>query len=261
VEKYNHNVNVIDERVAAARRAWPDFDVPDFAALLATCSPGELEALHVEDLYLARAVLAGLAPAMAAFESAYVARTKQYVVRITVDESQIDEIAQRLRERLLVGPEPKLAEYAGRGPLGGWVRMCAVRLALNAQRGRRHDDLGDDEPSLVLDPELALVKASSQKLFQEAFAAVLANLEPKQRTLLRLHYVEGMTMDQLARMFQTSRSSIARRVDEVRVRILEATAARLRDEHHLSPSEVQSMIASAGSRMQLTLGKILPASK
>jgi hypothetical protein len=41
-----------------------------------------------------------------------------------------DELRQTLRVRLLAGPSPKIASYKGSGPLSGWVRVVATRIAL-----------------------------------------------------------------------------------------------------------------------------------
>ena len=57
---------------------------------------------------------------------------------------------QRLRERLFVGSdgEPaRLASYSGRGPLGTWVRIAAIRLALNLRRSERDASLRADATS------------------------------------------------------------------------------------------------------------------
>jgi RNA polymerase sigma-70 factor (ECF subfamily) len=158
------------------------------------------------------------------------------------------------------GKTPKIAEYSGKGALGGWLRVTAVRTALNhiraASSGPKTKELGD-EVSLAADPELAYVKEHAQDLFADAFKRVLSGLDESGRTILRLHYIDGLTMDQLARLYKTPRSTIARRVAEARQQILEATESLLRDEKRLSPSAVASVIRQAKSRLDVTITRLL----
>ena len=56
--------------------------------------------------------------------------------------------------------------------------------------------------------------------YLDAFSRVLGQLAPEQRSLLRLHYVDGLTMDQLSRLYKTPRSTVARHVAAVREDIL-----------------------------------------
>jgi RNA polymerase sigma-70 factor (ECF subfamily) len=86
---------------------------------------------------------------------------------------------------------------------------------------------------------------------------VLAGLDANERTILRLHYIEGMTMDQLARLYKTSRSTIARRVAEARQEIVASTEALLRDEKRLTPSAVASVLRQAKSQLEVTITRLL----
>jgi RNA polymerase sigma-70 factor (ECF subfamily) len=50
-----------------------------------------------------------------------------------------DEVVQVLLERLLVsrpGEAPTIADYSGRGALGGWLRIVAVRTCYNLRCNR-----------------------------------------------------------------------------------------------------------------------------
>ncbi|MEW5742575.1 MAG: sigma factor-like helix-turn-helix DNA-binding protein [Myxococcota bacterium] len=254
------------------RAAWPavelsDEAVLDFlgAALERQRDPeASLEALHADGLYLACGVAQRNQQALAAFDETYLARVGEYVVRVTTDAELVKETRQKVRELLFVGHggPPKIHEYSGLGPLGGWVRMVAIRTAMNLGRGapvphERVSALGEKGPIAAVDPELALLRAQGREVFQRAFAAALEALSPEDRALLRLHYADNLTMDQLAPMFQTSRSSVARRIDAVRKSIFAATAARLRDEQRLSATEIESLVAGAASQFQLTFSAFI----
>ena len=251
--------------VAKGREAWPKIAITpesfiEHLALHAKTIEA-LDAIHASDLYLACGAAQGDRAALASFEEHFMARVPDYVLRVRVGREVVDEVQQKLREHLLMGEggkAPKIAEYSGKGALGGWVRVTAVRTALNHLRsaGPATEGLGD-EISLAADPELAFVKEHAQALFTDAFTRVLGGLDANERTILRLHYIEGLTMDQLARLYKTPRSTIARRVAEARQQILVATETLLRDERRLSPSSVASVIRQARSRLEVTMTRLL----
>src|SRR5258708_6641308 len=82
------------------------------------------------------------------------------------------------------------------GSLGGWLRVAAVRLALDALPAG-HEISDEDEVAQAvagqLDPESELLRERYQAEFQEALEVCLAALPPRERTLLRLAYVNGLS--------------------------------------------------------------------
>lgn len=254
----------------SARDAWPDVALSDEAFIdhLArhVTDDAAVAGLHATDLFLAAAICRHDRAALAHFERRFMSEVQTYVLRVRMPPDAVDEVKQKLRESLLLAREgrpPKLAEYSGKGALGGWLRITAVRTALNHVRGANESgatsDGGEqDEPVAVHgDPELAYVRAHTRDVFNDAFKKVLTDLDPTARTILRLHYVEGTTMDQLAKLYQTPRSTIARRVREARQQILEATEKLLQDERHFSPSTVASILRSGRSELDVTLSRLL----
>lgn len=259
---------VLGALIARGRAARPKIAITDetFVDHLATCAKeakdaAALEALHVEDLFLACGVCQHDRVALAAFEDELMAQVPTFVLRIRAPSDVVDEVKQKLRERLVMGAgdkPPKLLEYSGKGALGGWLRVTAVRTTLNHLRdaGKPTKELGE-ELALAGDPELAYVKERASDLFTDAFRRVLDGLDVNERTVLRLHYIDGLTMDQLAHLYKTPRSTIARRVAAARQEILHATEALLRDERRLSPSSIASVIRQARSQLQVTITRLL----
>ena len=140
----------LDRALGTARAAWPRVELEGtrFVAhlarhLAADASPEALEALHVGDLYLACACADGLPAAHTAFEAHILPEVDQAVARMKLSPTALDEVRQRVRQRMLVaGPDtpPKLAAYPGTGPLAAWVRAAALWLALDLQRQRASHD-------------------------------------------------------------------------------------------------------------------------
>ncbi len=252
----------LDARFDEARSTWPgvDLSASDFAKHVKRHAASGVPA-HLSDLYLACAVGQQNRIALEAFERHFMSHVGSYLVRVTVDKDLVAEVKQKLRQAVVIGETsgPKILEYSGAGALGGWLRITAVRTALNLVRGAAQTEAlePDHAPIVVLDPELSYVKAQAQHLFRDAFTRAVELLEPSERSLLRLHYVEGLTMDQLSRMFQTPRSTIARRVEAVRKDILSGTERLLTEAHRLTPSEVNSLLTGARSHLQLTMSQFL----
>src|SRR5262249_725256 len=140
----------VAELVATAKRAWPDveLDPVEFVIFLSERldghdsledAVGRLERLHVGDLYLACACAKGDRGAVAACDEQLLSQVAQHVRKVCQADDDVDEIRQILRTRMLVNTgddEPRILRYAGRGPLGGWLRVAAVRVARDLRRSR-----------------------------------------------------------------------------------------------------------------------------
>ena len=99
-------------------------------------SDDELAQLNAADLYLALACGRGVADAIAVLEREHFSRIREFAASVTTSPDFIKELTQQLRTRLLVGggSPPRILSYSGRGSLGGWVRVAAVRLARDIGR-------------------------------------------------------------------------------------------------------------------------------
>jgi RNA polymerase sigma-70 factor (ECF subfamily) len=255
----------LDERlracVEAARAAWPAVTVADerFAAQLGACAASEegLAALHANDLYLACACLESQPEALAAFDAAFMAQLDTHLRRYDPSPGFADEVRQILRERFFVwvdGKPPRIAGYGGRGALGAWVRVAAVRVALRlARSGAQRPTM---ESAISPDPELEYVRARYRGAFARALADALGVLPTEERNLLRLHFVDGLTIDGLAPMFRVHRATAARRLADARDRLLSATRSRLETTLGVSGRELESLIGLLRSRIEIDLSSL-----
>lgn len=247
-----------------ARAVWPELALADdvfFAALADKASSlAGLAQLHTEDLFLATACAAGSVEALIAFEK-YLTAVRPALRRIDPSPIFADDVLQLVREKLFVwvgGARPRITDYAATGPLGGWVRVAVLRTALNQKRDhapRPRDDagelLGADEP-----PEVGYLKSRYRGAFQAAFEAAMALLAPAERTLLRLHFVDGLSIDKLAVLEQTSRSTVARRLVELRSRLARATKDELHARLGIAGRELESMVGLLQSQIHLSLARL-----
>ena len=253
--------------------AWPalGLQAADFLSHLAERLPASkhpartLEQVEAEDLYLALGCALGQAAALEALERTLLPSVARAVARLDSSGTLGDEVQQLLRERLLMpGPQgpPRIAGYAGQGPLRSWLKAAAIRHALNLKRpGHREDPIEAGRlaelPIAAPSPELALIRRRHKQHFTEAFAAALAGLEPRERTLLKLHTLDGVPLDQIAPLYKRDKSTISRWIAHAQQQLLETTRAHLSWSIGLDSQELQSVLRVAQGELSLSLARLL----
>lgn len=257
--------------VQEGRAAWPELPLPDavFVDHVAERAPpgpdlaAALSTLCAADLYLACACVRGVPGAIAAFDGALIVPIAPRLRHIDPSPSFADEVRQRVRERLLVssdGAPPRLSEYAGRAALSLWVRTVALRIALNLRTrvGAPHAAEGAAlDQAVGLDPEADYLKRRFQQEFREAFEASLSALAPQERTLLRMHFVDGLNLDRLGQAFQVNPSTISRRLAGLRQTLARQTRRLLQQRLHLRPSELDSLAGVVRSQLDHVVAGLL----
>jgi RNA polymerase sigma-70 factor, ECF subfamily len=93
--------------------------------------------------------------------------------------------------------------------------------------------------------------------FQEALQESLATLTTREKTLLRLHFLDGMNIDELGVVFRVHRATVARWLVAVRTRVLDKVREKLSLELGSSPSEAQSLVRLLRSEVQVSIRRIL----
>lgn len=254
-----------DERLAglmaAARGAWPGVEVGEevFADYLATRHAAGSP--HASDLYLACACARGDQVAIAAFLREMVPHIEAAVLGLGADPAQVDEVRAQLCDALLVGSSPGIASYAGRGQLRSWVRSIAVRMGMR-QLGRTRAAAGGDDVLASLaaeadDPEIEHLKARYGAAFRAAFADALAALTARQRNLLRQHYLDELTVDQLGALYRVHRATAARWVAAAREALFDDTRRRMIEALGLAPTEYDSLLRLLHSQLDLSIQRHL----
>ena len=256
---------LIDE----GRRRWPAFEVsePEFAEYLRERrGPSGLPPLaHAGDLLLACACVRGLVPALEAFQTLYDPTVRRVCSRRRVDAALADDTRQALYERLLVsraGQAPRIADYRGQGRLEGWVATAASTTLLMLQRaaGRRREqpeNSGTGELAGPLDPELEFIRARYKTELEEAIAAALLELGDRERTLLRLHLGERLSIDTLGSMYGVNRATAARWLVAARQSLLERARAAIRARLGSSEEELESLGVLLQSQLHVSLARRL----
>ncbi len=226
---------------------------------------GDGAGLHAEDLYLCCAALQGNEAALQGLRRATRPVLAGYLGRIDSSPAFVDEIEQRMWGSLLVGTAdgpPKLVAYAGRGPLAGWLGVTAQRLALmdrrhEAAEERAAERLGKETDLLAADPELAFVKGRLRDQFRQALSRGLEALPDRERMIYRLHVIDGLSLDRIAKMYGVAQSTVSRRLAGARDSILTEARRVLRDEMRVPPEEYESLARLLVSQLDLSVSRLL----
>lgn len=249
----------------AGRAAWPELhlDLAVFSAWVKSAGL-EIDALteRGDELYLVAGCVALAPGAHQAFERRYLSPMSHNVGRIALSPDQADELRQQLRVSLLLGAQPKIGTFRGQGPLGAWVQVCAVRLALRL--GAAQERLAGPDVSVLeglvaqeADQELLAAKAQYRDAFQAALEECFANLPDRQKTLLRMHFLDGMSIDEMGQVFHVHRATIARWLVAIRTDVLDQICKKISLNLRTSSSEFRSMVRLVRSDVRLSLHRIL----
>jgi RNA polymerase sigma-70 factor (ECF subfamily) len=261
------------ELCARGRAAHPSFGVADadFVTHLARCGAPVLDvlsALHAEDLYLACACLSGNAAALVALQAESRRVLARYLKKIHGGAAIFEEVEQQLWNAVLVGAGegPKLAGYAGRGPLGSWIGVSAQRIALMMLRHERVEVRARKEAAaqqrvVTDDPEMAAVKDRYRDEFQAALEAALGGLDDRDMTLYRMHFVDGIGTAEIGVVYSVSAMTVRRWLAAARGRIVEGAKRHLRAHLHVSSGEFDSIVGLLMSQVDLNLSQILNKQK
>ena len=257
---------------AAAESTPPGLAVDPraFGARLARSAQGPdpveaLGTLFASDLALAVACKDGDRRAVALLDARLVQAVPSVVARLRADAGFCDEVTQLLRQKLLVGSgsgRPKIDDYGGRGALGQWLRAAALRVALNLLTSRKSTAIESAGALARMaaagpDPEMTLIKRRYAPEFQAALEGAVDSLPPKERNLLRLYFLQGLTVEEIGRMEGAHKSTISRWLSRARKELLADVRARLGAKLRLTDGELDSLLSVVRSQLDISVRRVL----
>lgn len=267
-----------EAELASARARWPESKLRDEQLAAAVARgiatqrdpAGALARLRVEDLFLAQWCATGDPRAITEFERVHRADVDGVLARFRKLAITSDELRQTLRIKLFVassGKPPRIADYSGFGFLQNWLRVTALRALLDVarrERTRKLEELLADDDLLglpVLGPDLSAVVSREQvsHAIKAAFAQAVMALAPRQRNFLRHAHVDALTLDQIAALYGIHRATVARTLAQARAELVDATRRELATQLGVAGESLDSVVAAADSRLDLSLSRVLRA--
>ena len=93
------------------------------------------------------------------------------------------------------------------------------------------------------------------------FQATLAALPADERTVLRMHYLDGLNIDRIGVVFNVHRATVARWIARTRDALLAETKRRLGERLRVTGRELASLMGLVQSQLDVSIGKVLEKSK
>lgn len=253
---------------ASARQAWPALEVEDvnFLRFVAerldesTNSATRLAKVHGADLYLVCGILQGSEAAIAILEARHLREVHVVLTQNRVSTVEAEETIQELRESLIVGLNgalPGLSKYGGRGKLQSWLRTTAVRAALRRRKSSEKEvplfeSILLDRQAMEDDPETLLLKRTYRAEFKAAFRLALGELPARDRALLKMRFMDDLSVQQIAKTLGVHRVSTSRLLSAAKQRLFESTEAKFHDHLNLSYGDFRSVMDLIQSRLEMT---------
>lgn len=253
----------VDAWCEAGHVRWPRIAVTPAQLAAHLARHGITAPANPEDLFLACGCTAADPAALAAFDAELVPVMRAAVRRLHNVEDFVDEVVQVIRERVLVAPAggmPRIAEYTGQGALRSWVRVVAMRIALNMLRDRRRDVLvGDDGLFETIAAEHGHGGSAERyrEAATEALRAAFTALSPRDRNLLRMHHLHGLTVDELAPSLGVHRATVARWIAAARESLLATTRTGLVARLDIGASTIDSILEGIASEVDVSVVRLL----
>jgi RNA polymerase sigma-70 factor (ECF subfamily) len=222
-----------------------------------------LEALAIEDLYLACACTGQLAGAAAAFETRFAKAIRRGAARVLAARHEREEAEQRARQHLLVGDAgapPAVGKYLGHGPLERWVSVVAIRIAISLGRAetseRRLRGKAIAEATGI-DPERMVIREEVRRDLEEAVKGALERLADRERLILRLFLVSGMTIEAIGKSLGITRQAVSRALGKARTGLLDDVNSSLKQRLKVSGSELASIVRYVASHIDVSISRLL----
>jgi RNA polymerase sigma-70 factor (ECF subfamily) len=145
--------------------------------------------------------------------------------------------------------------------LGGWLRVAATRLALDleadARRRQRVEAVPEEEPAAPA-PEQLILRERYRQPVEAAFHHAFEALDDERRLLLRRHYIEGVSLQDLGTALGIDRSTASRRVAAAREQLLETVKRELGEALQLTPASIDTLVHALKSELVITLRALRP---
>jgi RNA polymerase sigma-70 factor (ECF subfamily) len=257
----------LEELCAEAAATWPGVVVEPaqliaaFAPKLAADDPTPLTAAGASELYLALGCARGDEAALRAFDRAYLEVVPVALAGMKLAAATVEDVRAMVRDKLLL-PDgdraPRIIDYAGRGRLRGLIQVSATRTAIDRIRlEEREAELPARDLAATGNLELSLIKAQYRQAFSEGFTRAVASASRRDRNLLRLHFLGGVTLEQLAQMYGVHRATVVRWLAAARETVFGATRDHVAGAIGAPSEELDEMFALVRSRVELSVERLL----
>ena len=144
----------------------------------------------------------------------------------------------------------RLASFAGRCSLAGWLRAVLYQSYVDRLRSEKKEVSLDERESTgpavsaaaVADP---VEQGQYERIAQSALETALGRLPPRQKLLLDFYYFHGLTLREAAALVGVHEATASRELDRARTQLRQALTSILKQEHRLEEDEVRRCLYQA----------------
>jgi RNA polymerase sigma-70 factor (ECF subfamily) len=104
---------------------------------------------------------------------------------------------------------------------------------------------------------MAYLKKQYEREFKDAFAQAMRELDEDEQRALRYAVVEGMSIDDIARLERVHRATAARSVARARARLAELTRAILQERLAVDTQQLDSILRLVPSQVDVSVRRLL----
>jgi RNA polymerase sigma-70 factor (ECF subfamily) len=248
----------------AGHAAWTGVELPPevFASHVRETRARAADVVqHGADLYLACATARGDAAALRILERRLVPRLAGQVRRIGVPAANVEDVLQNMLIEVVGGPRPRIAHYSGRGALLRWLRVVAIRTALTSLRRADVPTVGDallsDLAATGDDPEIGTLKRRFSAELQQALEEALAQLPRRSKTVLRMHYLDGLNIEAIGAVYHVHRATVARWLISIRTEIATSVRKRFALAPRPTSSDFRSLTIALQEELHISIDRVL----
>jgi RNA polymerase sigma-70 factor (ECF subfamily) len=244
------------------KTVWPgiELSIEQFAEFMgrhAIVPAGPVEIL--QDIFLACACGYAEPNALTCFRERYFHVVAGVVRSFDASSQFADEIYQRLSEALFVsgpGTEAKIRRYKGQGPLAGFVRTAARRIAMRASAAAARfqgEEALVQQFSQASELEATLFKLECREAINRALCVALRQLPRRERLVLRMNLVEKVSTTRIALMYKVSQPTVSRWIQRSARTIHETVKELVCDELDIDTRELESLLLLVRSQIEITI--------
>lgn len=191
---------------------------------------------HLEDYLLAQNCLSGDARAIQTLQRTYGELIYAYLRKAGGAEHEAREVTDGLWADLLAQREnaaPRLANYQGRAALSTWLYPVALNRLMLIKRAQERQELLA-EKNLTLEESGGVVPAPEtdtplMELLHEAVQHGFRQCDPEHFVMALLSYIDGLYLEELAKMFQRPRATIHRHLGKATEEIGQITTQYIKE--------------------------------
>ena len=168
-----------------------------------------------EDLALAHACARGEEAAWEDFQRRHFAFIRDFAGKIVPGAAGEDVAGDVIADLWKRG---KLARYEGRSTLRTWLGAVVLHAALNAKHSVRPSaDL--EAASRLAGPAESTAPRAERSRLTRMLQDALGRLSAEERLLLRLHYEQALSLEQMRPAFARSKAALSRRLERARASV------------------------------------------